>query len=697
MIAAVRPRRTMPTSQTSKETVLVAWLLLGAFGAHRFVLGHVAVGGLYAAAGFVTCGLSWLVGYLDGFLLLLGTPRDKHGLAVVWSWQRGKLTVDPLEEGTYQPAESIVRIVAHVGLAVVLPYAVMVGGFALFETSQVQETADRFALLATAVLGPLLAIQLIGGVRKARTQIALLRASHALTRRTRLDAIARAVALVTLRGALVLVTGLAMLMLSLAYRWASLGMLAILALSLFYLVTALASLYSSFVVRKFSSSLLQRGAVIQRRYEPPVARSGDVVRDTLDVKGVPVPPGFFLTVHGKLAPRLATEVRHVVAAKSRDERVELSTHLMRTPRGTYDAAPLRVAFTDLLGITSSNVASLATARIRILPAVRPTEVVPAQRASDEQPDILARPHRFPTEDYFRFREYVAGDDTRRIHWELTLKAGRMIVKTPDSKESSSKRVVVALDTWIPQAWLDHTNVIDDALDSLVEAWLAIAQKLVTDGEKVSLLLVCRAEDGSLLPEMIAAGENHALALDAGARAEWQSEIRIEHVLDHGVSATRRRQAGAQDEPAFDSAIVVTMSLAPPAQARAARETTWVYYNPADALGPPPRSMLHTWVDFDDSGRAPTRLEILKRLVLLPHPIGAEDNGMFARMKQLERRFEERAHRIALRAQVIATGERALGALMALPDAVYRLEHQAGHHRLIGLKGSARRPVARRSA
>lgn len=681
-----RALRHQPTSKTSKESVLLFWFFLGGIGAHRMMLGSYAIGALYACVTVMTCGLGGIVGFLDGFFLLLGTPHDAHGLPVVWSWKRGKLLVDPLEVGTYTTAESTVRIVGNLVLSFLLPYLVVSSGLTMFETSQVRETAGRFAFFAGVFLVPLFLVQLLATIKKSRAQLDLLRKAKALTRRTRLDAIARASSILTARGILVLFTGLAFLVLALAYKWADLGVVAVLALAAFYLVTSASAFLSAFVVRRFSDNLLERGAVVHRRFEPGVARAGDAVKDALDIKGVPVPPGFFLTLGGSLPPRLATEIRHVVLPKSREERLGLSAMVRRTPRGTYDVPALRIAFTDLLGFTSAAVASLATARLRVLPAVKPAEVVAPPPTHTEEPDILTRPHRFPTEDLFRFREYVSGDDTRRIQWQMSLRAGRMIVKTPDSRETSAKRVVVALDTWVPQDWLDHTAVIDDALDSLVEAWLALGQRLVEQGEKVTLLLVCRAEDGSLRPEFLTASGNHAHALDAGARAEWQAHYRIEDVLDFGV-----RQAAFEGRPedrpgAFDNAIVVTMRLEPPAQPRFARETTWVYYDPADALGPMPRSTFETWVDWDDTGRTATAKEFVKRALFLPHPIGAEENGIFARVKGLERRLEDRAHRLALRWRAVATGRNAFHALLASPDAVYKLEVQGGVHRLLGFKG-----------
>ena len=140
-----------------------------------------------------------------------------------------------------------------------------------------------------------------------------------------------------------------------------------------------------------------------------------------------------------------------------------------------------------------------------------------------------------------------------------------------------------------------------------------------------------------------------------------------------------------------------MRLAPPALPRVARKTTWVYYDPDDALGPPPRGVMATWVDWDDTGRTASAKELLRRAFFLPHPAGAEENGLLARMRRMERRLEDRAHRLALRSRAVMTGRHALAGLLALPDAVYRLEVHSGSHRLVGLKGSAVPPATERGA
>ena len=166
-----RARRHVPTSGTAKELVALGWFFLGGLGVHRMILGSVAVGLLYALATVCTCGLGGIFGWIDGLWLVLGTPRDQHGLPVVWSWRRGKLTLDPLEEGTYDRTEALARIALHGGLVFVLPYLVVSASLTLFETSEVKDTLPAFAVLSTVVLGPLFLLQLVGVVRKALSLI----------------------------------------------------------------------------------------------------------------------------------------------------------------------------------------------------------------------------------------------------------------------------------------------------------------------------------------------------------------------------------------------------------------------------------------------------------------------------------------------------------------------------------------------
>ncbi len=677
----MQAKRLRPTSPKTRGKLALSWLLLGWAGGHRFYLGHGVQAALLLLLTLATCGVGGLVGFIDGAVVFFGRPKDAHGLPVVPAGD--KLYADDVEAHALPTGDALLHLAFHLGVIFLLPFVVGAAAGIFLETSQVRDTAPMLAALAAVVLLPVLAVHVVGVLLKTRAEAALLRDAGALSLRTWLDAAARSAKILTGRGFIVLGTGLAFMVLALAYRWASLGVLAVLSLTAFYLATGASALVSAFLVRRFTPDALGRGGSMHRRVSPGVVRAGDAATETVDIARVPVPPGFFLLLEGAWPGRIETRVRHVVPPHARDERVTLETPLKRTPRGAWDAPPLRVSFTDLLGLTKTSVASLATARFKALPRVSKAEIVDPPPSQMEIPDVVTRQHRFPTEDLFRFREYVPGDDTRRIHWKMSMKTGRLQVKKPDSREATSKRVLVALDTHVPTGWLSHAAVLDEALDGLVECWLSLAQKLIEDGQSVTLVLRARTDEGDgMRTEVIPCTRgNHAHQLDAGARAEWQDGVSIEAVLDE---AAREHHLEA-----FDAAVVVSMRLDVPAHKIAgAHETTWVYLHPRDALGPPPPSAFDVWLSFDGEERK--GLKALSRLFLLPYPAGSDDNGWRARMKHLEARLEDRTHRVELRRDVERAGDAALTALMHSEDAVYRVELCDGRCRLRGLKGVTRR-------
>src|SRR5690606_18283182 len=125
---------------------------------------------------------------------------------------------------------------------------------------------------------------------------------------------------------------------------------------------------------------------------------------------------------------------------------------------------------------------------------RRLEIVEPPRSKHQTPDVVVRPHRFPQEDFFRFREYARGDDTRRIHWKLSVRAGRLTLRVPEAREQSVRNVVLVLDSFLPgRGTGDDAVGLADVLDALVETWVSLAAELVTRGDAVTL--VAAVDDG----------------------------------------------------------------------------------------------------------------------------------------------------------------------------------------------------------
>lgn len=72
----------LPESERTKLVLLVLWFFLGAFGAHRFYLGHTKLGVAQLLVTWLTCGIGWIRPFIDRILLLVTDPIDADGRVV---------------------------------------------------------------------------------------------------------------------------------------------------------------------------------------------------------------------------------------------------------------------------------------------------------------------------------------------------------------------------------------------------------------------------------------------------------------------------------------------------------------------------------------------------------------------------------------------------------------------------------------
>ena len=411
------------------------------------------------------------------------------------------------------------RVLFHTVLLATLPF--IVGGLAGFfaDVSQVSETLPRLIERASVVLLPLQVVQGVCVFVKVRRERDTTGGARPV-----LDAVLRHVRVLTDKGLGLYLGAVATVALALALKFAELGIIAVLGLSTLYAVITVGVLLSTFVVQRFEERLASRGGVIGREFVPVVAEAGESVEERFHFERVPVPPGFAVQVFQRLPARLASESRHLVGAPVSMRTITLSRPLRRTPRGDYTIAPASIAFTDLLGLTRIAIAEAAEARLRVLPRLYPVAMAATPRVHAPQEGALSVLRRSPTEDWFRVREYLPGDDTRRIQWKLSVKLGRLQVRQPETVPVVRRRVRLVLDTFLPAALSGGDEVdllLGDVLDRLVEVWISLARTLAERGESVQLAVPMDDAARPVETLELARGAQPRL-LELGSRARWQS-------------------------------------------------------------------------------------------------------------------------------------------------------------------------------
>ena len=119
----------------------------------------------------------------------------------------------------------------------------------------------------------------------------------------------------------------------------------------------------------------------------------------------------------------------------------LSYAVPTSRRGMMTSGPLVVRRFDLFGLVTADRRFGGTCTVRVRPRRYPLRMLPSGRRRD-----LEGPTRERSEgsaSFHQLREYVPGDDMRRIHWRSTARTGDLLVK--QMVDTTRPELVVILD------------------------------------------------------------------------------------------------------------------------------------------------------------------------------------------------------------------------------------------------------------
>lgn len=476
-----------------------------------------------------------------------------------------------------------------------------------FDIGEVTETSGRFATLFSLVALPLLVLQVVAIAMKVGRELRAARADKrsrgAVTFVEALDKHAR---VLTGRGVGMAGVALVMVGLALAAKWGQFGVIAVAGLGLMYIASTAATIASAFSVRAFDARVIRGRGSIEREMSPTVIEAGEPVEERFLLARVPVPPGFRLHIEESLPARLGGDTRFAVDRSVSRAQVTVAAPLPRTPRGVYRLGPAAIWYEDVLGLTRVHVAARASASLRALPRLRTIafERQPRSWAKSEGPLSVLSKH--ATEEHFRTRPYVGGDDLRRVHWKQSINVGQLMVRLPESVPFAPTRVRLVLDTFLPpqlraaviggRAEPKSPESMGDVMDLLVEGWIALAHALVKRGEHVTLVAPVVDDGVTVLREIECKRGEERKWRAIGADADWQLDLPLSELLRRSTPTGK------------GSVLVVTSGLGmegihvPPA-------TTFVVADGASVVTTPPA---------DEWG-------VVRRFFFLDYPVGAEDN------------------------------------------------------------------------
>jgi uncharacterized protein (DUF58 family) len=153
-------------------------------------------------------------------------------------------------------------------------------------------------------------------------------------------------------------------------------------------------------------------------------------------------------------------------------------------RGVIRLGPLQVTRRDPLGLIGVARTHGGTARVWVHPRVHPLAAVPVGIARSLDGRIDRVPHGSITFD--TLREYVLGDELRRVHWRTSARIGELMVR--EHLDTSLPRIVLLVDDRAA-AYPDRRDGVCDSFEHVCEAAASVLAAAVREDLSAQLLMV----------------------------------------------------------------------------------------------------------------------------------------------------------------------------------------------------------------
>ncbi len=220
--------------------------------------------------------------------------------------------------------------------------------------------------------------------------------------------------------------------------------------------------------------------------------------------------------------------------------VRAAYRLPTNKRGVLEIGPLEVNLSDPFGLTQLSMKASGVSELTVYPHVDDIVAIPQTTGNDpmsgaEHPNALGR----SGEDFYALRQYVVGDDLRRVHWPSTARHDELMVRQDELPWQGRATVLVD----IRQA----TNT-EASLELVISAAASIVNASSRRQDLVRLITTDGSDSG------FAAGHAHVEAI-----MEHLAAIEASH------DAAFRRVIDRLARSSTGGALIAIVASAPPAE------------------------------------------------------------------------------------------------------------------------------------
>jgi uncharacterized protein (DUF58 family) len=181
----------------------------------------------------------------------------------------------------------------------------------------------------------------------------------------------------------------------------------------------------------------------ERSSLPPRLRQGQQIDVELSLTATRRVGVFVMEEH--LDPHLGRERRLPVAGLPGGGAVQHSYTITPRLRGVYTVGPLDAVWTDPFGLTRRTTQLLPATEVVVHPSTEPVHDRPLTRQWEDPPVRPPESKPWPSGfEFYGMRDYVRGDDLRRVVWKAVARTGRVLIR--ESEQGITDKVLIHLDT-----------------------------------------------------------------------------------------------------------------------------------------------------------------------------------------------------------------------------------------------------------
>jgi uncharacterized protein (DUF58 family) len=218
----------------------------------------------------------------------------------------------------------------------------------------------------------------------------------------------------------------------------------------------------------------------------------------------------------RVPERLGNPVRVPITKLSSGSEVSHHYGLRCARRGVYQVGPLVAVAGDPLGLTQRETLVAEPFELLVHPRVEQVSDRPLTRQFEDPPIRPPVSKPWPSGlEFYGMREYVAGDDLRRIVWRASARTGKIMVR--EAEQGITDHITIMLDTD-----RGHHSRDGEGLSESFEAGIRVAASLGVRHLREGYELRCETNGGPLTRPLRGAG-SQLMLLDNLARVELGRE------------------------------------------------------------------------------------------------------------------------------------------------------------------------------